>query len=764
MKPSSARTMTRSRMPLIALLALAASLGLAGCENDGGPAGPGGGDTGQTGPTGPTGPADVPISLGGDVANTGNGAALTAQQIADIGTLVATIDSATITGNKPVIEITVRTDKGGAVLGLAPTTLRLGVAKLVPAAGGFPSRWQSYINRSGVPSIASPTLASAVQANTESGIAAGWQELGAGRYRYTSAVDLTLVTIPIAVGFEPTLTHRVSIAIDLSGSARALAPDNPFKDFVPDGGAVTSNKLIAATANCTSCHVRFAQHGGPRRSTEYCAVCHNPATIDPDSGESVDLAYMAHSIHRGEARGTPYVVYGFNGARFDAGEVTYPQPASFCETCHAQSASAPQGDDWKTNPGAAACGGCHDAGLNKVGPSATTGQYTYSYTHTAAILPPGFTANDGTCTGCHRTDGVAGGILASHQADPARKAIENGSLFTYKVLSVENAVAGQAPKVTFQILDADGQPVDVKAITTGRLRLDFSWSTQDVHNVAEVAGDAYAADRGQALVIDLIANMTSVVDNGNGSYSYTLAQVLPAGFDTATLGTGLMVVLEGRRAMPDGSAAYPESALAFGGGVAREKLVEQAKCENCHKRLAFHGGSRAGDPMVCTACHNSSLGGAWDDGAGGTDSLGPLALGAFIHNLHAGNVASIGAITYPQDLARCTGCHVDGKAYTARSGALPITVDAGTTLASGAVTRAWQDDKADSATAGTCKGCHTSAEAASHMESQGGSFGAAKVLAPSSAAEGCVVCHGKGRTFDTEKLHCATLPYGQCAQ
>ncbi len=421
----------------------------------------------------------------------GTGSTLTAQQIADIGTLVASIDSAAITGNKPVIEITVKTDKGGAVLGLAATTLRLGIAKLVPAANGFPSRWQSYINRNGTPSIPTPVLPGAVQANTESGVAAGWQELGAGKYRYTSAVDLSNVTTPIAVAYEPTLTHRVSIAIDMSGSARALAPDNPFKDFVPSGGAVSS-KLIAATENCASCHVRFGQHGGPRRSTEFCAVCHNPATTDPDSGESVDLAYMAHSIHRGENRSTPYVVYGFNGTKFDAGEITYPQPVTFCETCHVKSASMPQGDDWKTNPGAAACGGCHDAGLNKTGPSATTGLYTYTYTHSSTILPPAYTANDGTCSGCHRDDGAAGGILAAHKKDADRQAIENGSLFTYKILGVENAVAGQAPKVTFQILDANGASINVKAITTGRLRLDFAWSTPDIHNVADVAGDLLA--------------------------------------------------------------------------------------------------------------------------------------------------------------------------------------------------------------------------------------------------------------------------------
>lgn len=760
MKFSSARSATRSRVPMIALLALAASIGIAGCTNDGGgPKGPGdGGDSGQTGPTGPTGPADVPISLGGDVKDVGNGSTLTPQQIADIGTLVASIDSAAITGNKPVIEITVKTDKGGAVLGLAATTLRLGIAKLVPAANGFPSRWQSYINRNGTPSIPTPVLPGAVQANTESGVAAGWQELGAGKYRYTSAVDLSNVTTPIAVAYEPTLTHRVSIAIDMSGSARALAPDNPFKDFVPSGGAVSS-KLIAATENCASCHVRFGQHGGPRRSTEFCAVCHNPATTDPDSGESVDLAYMAHSIHRGENRGTPYVVYGFNGTKFDAGEITYPQPVTFCETCHVKSASMPQGDDWKTNPGAAACGGCHDAGLNKTGPSATTGLYTYTYTHSSTILPPAYTANDGTCSGCHRDDGAAGGILAAHKKDADRQAIENGSLFTYKILGVENAVAGQAPKVTFQILDANGASINVKAITTGRLRLDFAWSTPDIHNVADVAGDLLAANRGAATTIDLIANAASVVDNGNGTFSYTLSSVLPSGFEDATLGKGLMVVLEGRRQLADGSLAYPDSAFAFAGGAAREKLVDQAKCENCHKKLALHGGSRAGDPIICTVCHNSSVGGTFN-----ADTFGPLALGAFIHGLHASNVVPFGAVTYPQSLARCEGCHVAGKFNVARASALPITVDAGTTLTSGAATLAWKDDLADSATAGTCKGCHTSAAAASHMQSQGGSFGVAKALVPSSSVEGCAVCHGKDRTYDTEKMHCATLPYGQCTQ
>ena len=758
MKFCTARGFARSRGSLLAALALAATLGLGGCEGDSGPSGPtddGSSGGGQTGPTGPTGPADVPIALGGDVKAVGTGSALTAQQIADIGTLVATIDTVTIEGSRPVVEITVRTAHGGDVLGLAASTLRLGVAKLVPAADGQPSRWQSYINRVGTPNVATPALANAIQANVETGAAAGWSELGAGRYRYAATLDLASVTTPVAVGYEPARLHRVSVALDLAGGARSLAPDNPHVDFVPSGGTPAS-KLISATQKCETCHVRFAEHGGTRRSVEYCVVCHNPGTVDPDSGESVDMAYMAHSIHRGEARTEGYVVYGFGGTEYDFTHVTYPQPLSFCETCHEQSPGMPQGNDWQTTATVAACGGCHDAGLRKTGPDPATGRYAYSYVHTTTRVPPDFVAQDGTCLGCHGAGRVAGETLAVHKKDPARQRIENGDLFTYRIVNIENAVAGQAPKVTFQILDAAGAPIDVKALTTGRLRLDFAWSASDVHNVASVAEGTYAADRGEALVVDLLANMASVVANGDGTFSYTLAQPLPAGYADGP-GAGLVVVLEGRRVMPDGTEAYPESAIRFAGG-AREKLVAQEKCETCHRRVAVHGGSRAGDPMICTVCHNSSVGGTF-----GTEQWGPVALGAFIHKLHAGTILPFGEVTYPQSLARCEGCHLADGFDVARPGALPLTVDAGTTESIGAAALAWTDDRADSATAGTCKGCHDSAEAIAHMQQQGGSFSQPKTLTPSSASEGCAVCHGTGQTFDTKAAHCARLPFGQCS-
>ena len=435
MKFAGARGITRSRVPLIAMLALAATLGLAGCDGDDGADGAQGsaGPQGPAGPAGPPGGGSVGIEAGGDVT-LGDGTALTAEQIEQIGGLVATIDSATI-ASPPVVEFTVTTVHGGAVLGIAPSVMSFMVAKLVPATGGFPSRWQSYVNRTQTAAATGPkVLPSATQATTENGATGTLVELGDGKYRYTYKVDPAAVTTPIAVAFDPAATHRVGLEIRMSGEAEALAPDNPVKDLVPNGGAGSGNKLIAATENCANCHVRFELHGGPRRTVEYCVTCHNQGTVDPDGGEDLGMAYMTHSIHKGTGRGTrapnplfpgtpgaastvftavPYIVYGFSGTKYNFGEVTYPQPEQFCENCHTASESAPDGDDWKVNSSASACGACHVKGLQKTGPDAATGLYTYKYSHTSL---PGFVADDGVCTQCHVTGSAAGDVLEDHSS------------------------------------------------------------------------------------------------------------------------------------------------------------------------------------------------------------------------------------------------------------------------------------------------------------------------------------------------------------
>ena len=66
-----------------------------------------------------------------------------------------------------------------------------------------------------------------------------------------------------------------------------------------------------------------------------------------------------------------------------------------------------------------------------------------------------------------------------------------------------------------------------------------------------------------------------------------------------------------------------------------------------------------------------------------------------------------------------------------------------------------KDDTWNTATSGTCAGCHTSGTAKAHMEQNGGLFGVVggKTFAPSSASEACAVCHGPGRVADTAVVH-----------
>ena len=94
-------------------------------------------------------------------------------------------------------------------------------------------------------------------------------------------------------------------------------------------------------------------------------TCHNPGSVDPDSGNSVDMAYMVHSIHAGELRGPVFAgPVRFRECNTGAvhhirllgaptpppptsfGDVTYPQDLLYCDKCHTASAATPDGDAW----------------------------------------------------------------------------------------------------------------------------------------------------------------------------------------------------------------------------------------------------------------------------------------------------------------------------------------------------------------------------------------------------------------------------------
>ena len=92
-----------------------------------------------------------------------------------------------------------------------------------------------------------------------------------------------------------------------------------------------------------------------------------------------------------------------------------------------------------------------------------------------------------------------------------------------------------------------------------------------------------------------------------------------------------------------------------------------------------------------------------------------------IHSIHAASPSFIGGefaeITYPQSVANCDTCHVEGAYNAARPVARSVSISAGLDDA------VWTDDPATTPTAQACGNCHTAVSALGHYNSQNGAVG-----------------------------------------
>lgn len=138
-----------------------------------------------------------------------------------------------------------------------------------------------------------------------------------------------------------------------------LGPDKKTPLAVRDSGfnpvtyvAVTDSKpvprrLVVVRDNCNQCHLDIgnpaglAVHGGNRRSTEYCVLCHNPTLSDADNHPAdkgaptpLQWKYLIHRIHTGEDGSNPYLLYGSNGQATNLGDVRFPGNRADCVKCH----------------------------------------------------------------------------------------------------------------------------------------------------------------------------------------------------------------------------------------------------------------------------------------------------------------------------------------------------------------------------------------------------------------------------------------------
>ncbi len=359
-------------------------------------------------------------------------------------------------------------DQGGRPITNVPS-ITANITKLIPAgASDASNRWVAYIYRTqtvtGTGSWPAPTGTAAVQAYRESnGMLTNNRD---GTYQYVFATNLstaTMGTTPIT--YERNRTHRVVI---MMGGATGATAD-AFYDFVPDGSPITERREVVQTTTCQGCHGvnEFHGHGGDRLSVESCASCHLPGSVDPHSGNSLDLPVMIHKIHAGGELSTvrgadgilydnpattvneaadngSYAIWGFNDTRLSWEHVEFPAVLSNCTACHRGTGA--QVDNWNTRPSRAACGSCHDR-VN----------FATGANHGNATMMPGPQTSDSTCTTCHRPTGGIAPIVTHHdftRNDPRNIPEFNATLSMTPPANGRFYVAGEAPTVSIVLRDA----------------------------------------------------------------------------------------------------------------------------------------------------------------------------------------------------------------------------------------------------------------------------------------------------------------------
>ncbi|MCA1732621.1 MAG: OmcA/MtrC family decaheme c-type cytochrome [Acidobacteria bacterium] len=465
-----------------------------------------------------------------------------------------------------------------------------------------------------------------------------------------------------------------------------------------------------------------AFHGGSRRDVKLCAMCHNPQTVDPDTGENQDMDVIIHKIHRGAnlpsvQAGKPYIIVGYNQSIHDYSHVVYPQDIRNCKNCHVGTVpnQAPsQASAFMTEPTRAACGSCHD-NINWV-----TGEG-----HAA-----GPATSDDRCGTCHQPDGPEFGpsVKGAHVV-PAHSSQLLGLNAT--IVSVSNVKPGENPTIVIKVTNNDGTAVDPTTFATfapmmaGPTTSYLNYWRED-------------------------ARKTLKYDAATGNTTYTFTKAIPADA-TGTYAFTVDVRRSVNLKRADGEADVVAREAAFNpihyaavtGTVAtpRRTAVDVAKCNSCHDLLTFHGGQRLATQQ-CAICHHPKL------TAAGATKEGPKESVSFqymIHKIHRGEElqngyfvkgSSYGGVVYPGALTDCNGCHVNGSQQLPP----PVTADAVD------VPAAFFTPLGPGTAA--CLSCHDSRDAAAHAY-----LNTANFPGSTTPAEACATCHGPNSEWSVDKIH-----------
>ena len=375
------------------------------------------------------------------------------------------------------VDYMISDDAGDPVVGV--TGADFNIVALQPAAGDNAwNTWVAYNYRDQTVSgddFPNPDGTAMDQAYRENG--GVHTDNGDGTYSYVFDTDISAVVTPVAgtaIAYDRTLTHRVSVMI---GGHSGATADAVF-DFVPDGSAITETRDIVQTDVCLDCHGNdFHGHGGDRLTLENCNTCHLTGSLDPHSGETVDMKVMIHKIHAGgevasiagvdgvvwddpdtaddeSADNGDYTIYGYQNNGHSWWKVAFPANIQTCTKCH--TGGGLDVDNWMNVPSREVCGSCHD--LIDWG--------------TGDGHDGGAQANDSSCAACHPATGassVGGSVVAAHdwQSKIPRNIPEfDVDLTVSAPANGTHFVAGEQPVVSVALTDVDtGLLLDHQTIT-----------------------------------------------------------------------------------------------------------------------------------------------------------------------------------------------------------------------------------------------------------------------------------------------------------
>jgi OmcA/MtrC family decaheme c-type cytochrome len=664
---------------------------------------------------------------------------LTASDIAFIRPgLKVIVNSITIGSNRiPVVDISLTDSLDQPLDRLGKVTPgAISVSFILSAYDPATRQYTAYTTRSVTTPANSPHPGvTAIQAGTDTGT---FTDLETGHAKFTFKTVLP-------AGFDQTKTHTLGIYATralgaVPGIDPALAKNyfaNVEYDFRPDGAAVTAkwDKVNLATS-CNNCHDPLSAHGGARQDPKLCALCHQPQTSDPDTGNTVDFKVMIHKIHSGPnlpsvKAGTPYQIIGFGQAVNDFSNVNFPpgNEVTNCAFCHegTNAAAKPtQAAVWYTNPSRAACGSCHDdidwvTGKNHVaGPQ----------------------LDDKTCASCHTPDSgldFDASIKAAHTVPLKSKQLKG---LTATIVSVTNAAPGKSPTFTFAIKNGDGTPVDGTKL--GAFAPILAGPTGSYTTFFRESGLSTVAKPGK-------------YDPATGLTSYTFTAVIPAtatGTWTASADITRNIALKHNNGTADTTvrepAFNPIKYFAVTGTTVtpRRTAVATTQCNSCHDVLGLHGGQRM-TTEECVICHNPTNSDvAQRPAAAGVPES--ISFQRLIHRIHkgenltqdftvygnGGSLHNYNDVRFPGDLRNCAKCHT-GTAYT-----LPLP----TGIASVNTQRDYFAPQGPATAA--CLGCHDSKDTAAHAFLNTVTFPGASL-----SAEACATCHSTGKDWAVEKVH-----------